>query len=60
MYSKEEVHKQISALVERFAEQLHCFKKQLQQNAYRQNFIDSFFKTLAKKKMCKNMERLKN
>jgi hypothetical protein len=47
MYSKEEAHTQISALVERFTEQLPSYKKSdYNETLTRKDFIDPFFKAL--------------
>jgi predicted type IV restriction endonuclease len=47
MYSKEEAHSQIAALVERFTEQLPSYKKSdYNETLTRRDFIDPFFKAL--------------
>ena len=47
MYSKEEAHLQIAALVERFTEQLPSYKKSdYNETLTRKDFIDPFFKAL--------------
>jgi hypothetical protein len=47
MYSKEEAHSQIAALVERFTEQLSSYKKSdYNETLTRRDFIDPFFKAL--------------
>ena len=47
MYSKDEVFSQISALVERFTEQLSSYKKsEYNETLTRKDFIDPFFNAL--------------
>ncbi|MGN6266165.1 MAG: hypothetical protein ACTHM5_10860 [Ginsengibacter sp.] len=47
MFSKEEAHSQIAALVERFTEQLPSYKKSdYNETLTRRDFIDPFFSAL--------------
>ena len=47
MFTREEAYTQIAALVERFTEQLHSYKKsEYNETLTRKDFIHQFFKAL--------------